>query len=239
MIFPVKVPYLITPDISKYQGDPFNKRPDPTYLMQKKFELDRFGNQVLSVLPSAKESIKIVCQYLGKEGIDLQELALQFEEDIAILRGGVLEAICFCFPSGFIPAEKIGMNFFDMHLPVADGQRLRSASDKVTALISKEGNMFRRYVWTVTALEGLSQHSSLVRPEPKSIADLYFRTETQTTIGLPDERCLFFVKVEMHPLDRIWEEKEKREMLLASIHSMTEATLTYKNLHQIKRLLNG
>jgi len=36
MIFPVKVPYLITPDISKYQGEPFNKRPDPTYYDAKK-----------------------------------------------------------------------------------------------------------------------------------------------------------------------------------------------------------
>ena len=238
MIFPIKVPYLITPDITKYQGETFNSRPDTSYLIQKKFELDRFGDQVLSYLPSATKSINQVYKYLGKEAFDLKELALQLEEDIAILRGGVLEAICFCFPSGFIPAEKIGMNFFDMHLPVADGERLRSASDKVTALISKEGNMFRRYVWTITALPGLSQHPALHRPEPRSIDDLFFRTETQTTIGLAGDLCLFLVKVEMHPLQRVWEEKDKRETLLASINSMTEDTLTYKNLHDIKRLLN-
>jgi hypothetical protein len=78
----------------------------------------------------------------------------------------------------------------------------------------------------------------LVRPEPQSLDDLYFRTETQTTIGLPDALCLFLVKVEMHPLKRVWEEKEKREILLASINSMTDETLSYKNLHQIKNLLN-
>jgi hypothetical protein len=239
MIFPVKVPYLITPDISKYQGEVFNKQPDPSYLMQKKVALDRFGDQVLSILPSATDSINNICQYLGKGTTDLKDLALQLEEDIAILRRGLLEGICFCFPSGFIPAEKIGMNFFDMHLPVANGERLRSASEKVTALISKEGNMFRRFVWTVTALPGLSQHPALVRPEPASIDDLYFRTETQTTIGLRDELCLFLVKVEMYPLKRVWEEKEKREILLDSINSMTEETLTYKNLHQIKRVLNS
>ena len=239
MIFPVKVPYLITPDISKYQGEAFNRKPDPSYLMQKKFELDRFSDQVLSLLPSASDSIQNACQYLGYEAMGLKELALQLEEDIAILKGGILAAICFCFPSGFIPAEKIGMNFFDMHLPVANGERLRSASDKVTALISKEGNMFRRYVWTVSALPGLSQHPALMRPEPYSIDDLYFRTETQTTIGLAENTCLFLVKVEMHPLKSVWEENEKRESLLASINSMTDETLTYKNLHQIKRILNS
>jgi hypothetical protein len=84
----------------------------------------------------------------------------------------------------------------------------------------------------------LSQHPALARPAQKSMDDLYFRTETQTTIGLPDGLCLFLVKVEMHPLKKVWEEKEKRELLLDSINSMTEETLTYKNLHQIKYLLN-
>jgi hypothetical protein len=239
MIFPVKVPYLITPDISKYQGETFNKNPGSRYLHQKSIELDRFGEQVLSHLPSFNESIKYISQYLGKEAIDLKELALQLEEDIAILKHGILEAICFCFPSGFIPSEKIGMNFFDMHFPVADGERLRLASDKVTALISTEGNTFRRYVWTVTALSGLSQHPALTRPVPISIDDLYFRTETQTAIGLADDVCLFLVKVEMHPLQRIWDDGEKRKQLLESINSMSTETLTYKNLQQIKQLLNS
>jgi len=239
MIFPVKVPYLITPDISKYQGETFNKNPDPYYLEQKRLELDRFGDQIISILPSVNDSIKEVCHYLEKADMNFKALALEFEEDIAVLKGGVLEAISFCFPSGFIPSEKIGMNFFDMHLPVADGERLRSASDKVTALISKEGNMFRRYVWTVTALPGLSQHPALTRPVPVSIHDLYFRTETQTTVGLADDVCLFLVKVEMHPLHIVWDDREKRKQLLESINSMSGETLTYKHLHQIKQLLNS
>jgi hypothetical protein len=239
MIFPVKVPYLITPDISKYQGEAFSRIPDPIYIEQKSREMNRFGDQILSVLPSAVKSLKTVCQCVGREEMELKDLALAFEEDIAILKNGILEAICFCFPSGFIPAEKIGMNFFSMHIPVADGERLRSASDKVTVLISKEGNMFRRYVWTVTSLPGLSQHPVLIRPEPDSIDDLYFRTETQTTIGLADDICLFLVKVEMHPLHRVWDDGEKRKQLLESINSMSAATLTYKNLHQIKKLLNS
>lgn len=238
MIFPVKVPYQVTPDITKYQGSVYNTTPDPYYLQQKHSELDRFGDQILSVSPSSPESIVLVCRFLQKSEADLRELSLTLEEDIAILRNGILEAICFCFPSGFIPAKKLGMNFFDMHLPVADGERLRAASEKVTSLISTEGNMFRRFIWTVSALPGLSQHPSLSRPEPESIADLYFRTETQTTVGLADGVCLFLVKVEMHPLAQIWDDAIKRKQLIESVNSMTESTLSYKNLHQIKRILN-
>jgi hypothetical protein len=238
MIFPVKVPYQVTPDMTKYQGAAYNSEPEPMYLTQKKQEMDRFGDQIISSLPSASTSISTVCSFLERKDLGLKELALLFEEDIAILKNGILEAISFCFPSGFIPSQKVGMNFFDMHLPVADGERLRSASEKVTALISKEGSMFRRFVWTVTALPGLSQHPSLVRPIPAGIDDLYFRTETQTTVGLGNDVCLFFVKVDMQPLELVWADSEKRQTILASINSMSEATLTYKNLHQIKTLLN-
>lgn len=239
MIFPVKVPYLVTPDMTKYQGAAYNSEPNPAYLEQKRQEIDRFGDQVISFLPSASSPLSTVNRYLGKEYTGFKELVLDFEEDIAILKKGILVAIGFCFPSGFIPSQKVGMNFFDMHLPVADGERLRSASEKVTALISKEDSMFRRYVWTVTALPGLSQHPSLVRPIPANIDDLYFRTETQTTVGLGDEVCLFFVKVEMQPMQLIWADKGKRETILASINSMTENTLAYKNLFEIKKLLNS
>lgn len=238
MIFPVKVPYVVTPDITKHQGAAYNTQPDSLYIEGKKKEIDRFGDQIISSLPASSSSMATVSRYLEKTDLDLKELALEFEEDIAILKKGVLQAICFCFPSGFIPSQKVGMNFFDMHLPVADGERLRSASEKVTSLISKEGSMFRRFVWTVTALPGLSQHPSLVRPIPTGIKDLYFRTETQTTVGLTDEVCLFFVKVDMHPLELIWADAEKRDTLLGSINSMSEDTLTYKNLHGIKKLLN-
>lgn len=239
MIFPVKAPYQVTADITKFMGDAYNKAADPFYLEQKRKELDRFGDQVLTVLPTAESSVAAVCSYFQHEGSGLRELALRLEEDIAILRSGILEAICFCFPSGFVPAEKIGMNFFDMHLPVADGDRLRSSSEKVTALISREGSMFRRYVWTLTALPELSQHPALKRPVPQGIGDLYFRKETQTTIGLANGVCLFLVKVDMQPLRELWDQNDQKSLILNSINSMTEATLTYKQLHHIKRILNA
>ncbi len=238
LVFPVKVPYTVSADITKYQGQAFNIQPDQGYLTQKKFELTSIKGLVAE-LPHVEFAVAKAAQYCGLNNIqNIQELALNIEEDIAVLINGKLSAICFCFPSGFVPAEKIGQNFYALHVPVADGQTLRASSDKVTQVISREGAMFRRFVWTISSLSGLSQHPAYTRPVSSSIEDLYFRTETQTTVGLGEDVCLFFVKVDMHPLSELWSDQEKKETIKASINSMTDDTLTYKNLHQIKAIIN-
>lgn len=238
MVFPVKVPYTISADITKYQGAPFNVNPDQFYLDQKKKELQH-TNGIVAQLSDAELYVKIASAFCGFDAIDkIDFLATHFEEDLAVLHKGELVAICFCFPSGFIPAEKIGQNFYSLHLPVADGETLRSSSDKVSQIIAKKDAMFRRYIWTISSLSSLSQHPSYERPIVSNIEDLYFRTETQTTVGLGEDVCLFFVKVDMQPLAEVWLDKDKKEIVIASINSMTEDTLTYKNLHHIKQIIN-
>ena len=238
LVFPVKVPYTVTADITKYQGEAFNAQPNQDYIRQKEKELASIKGLVAQ-LPDVEFAVAKAAQFCGLNSIEqIEELALHVEEDIAVLINGKLSAICFCFPSGFVPAEKIGQYFYALHLPVADGQTLRSSSDKVTQVISREGAMFRRFVWTISSLGGLSQHPAHTRPVPSSIDDLYFRTETQTTVGLGEDVCLFFVKVDMLPLNGIWLDEAKRETIKASINSMTDDTLTYKNLHQIKAIIN-
>lgn len=238
LVFPVKVPYAVTADITKYQGEAFNAQPNQDYIRLKEKELASVKGLVAQ-LPDLEFAVLKAAQFCGHSNIErIEELALHVEEDIAVLINGKLSAICFCFPSGFVPAEKIGQNFYALHVPVADGQTLRASSDKVTQVISREGAMFRRFVWTISSLGGLSQHPAHARPIPSSIEDLYFRTETQTTIGLGEEVCLFFVKVDMHPLAQIWLDETKRETITASINSMTDDTLSYKNLHQIKAIIN-
>jgi len=58
-------------------------------------------------------------------------------------------------------------------------------------------------------------------------------------VGMAGDCCLFFVKVDMHPLSLVWEEQSKRELLLESINSMTASTLEYKNLQRVKEILNS
>ena len=147
----------------------------------------------------------------------------------------------FCFPSGFKPTDKVGMSFAEMHAPVADSETLIKMSDKVTQVISRPGSQYRRNVWTLTSSQRLSRHPHYIKDEPipQSISDLYFRKETQTTVGMGDGRTVFFfVKVELEPLENIWQNEDMRNKIVSSINSMTDATLTYKGLHQIKEIIN-
>lgn len=238
MIFPVKAPYTVGPDISKYEGVAFNAHPDPVYLSEKKKELEIHQNQICgSINGDYLHRLNAFCGF--DLNTTLSQICLQLEEDVAILKDGFLHSIGFCFPSGFYPVQKLGLSFFDMHLPVGDGETLRRSSEKVSALISKQNAMFRRYVWTLTSLPSLSQLPSYQKRVPQSINDLYFRTETQTTVGIDGEICLFFVKVDMHPLQKVWDDEVKRQMIVESINSMSDAVLNYKNLHRIKEIINN
>ncbi len=237
MIFPVKVPYTVGPDIVKYEGAAFNIHPDPSYLLEKKKELELYGGHICgSISTNYLHHLNAFCSF--DLNTTLPQICAQLEEDVAILKDGFLQSIGFCFPSGFYPTQKLGLSFFDMHLPVGDGETLRRSSEKVSALISKQDAMFRRYVWTLTSLPSLSQLPSYQKPVPQSIHDLYFRTETQTTVGVDGQICLFFVKVDMYPLEQVWDDLQKRSLVIESINSMSEAVLEYKNLAYIKTIIN-
>lgn len=237
MIFPVKVPYTVGPDIAKYEGAAFNAHPDPIYLFEKKKALAINSLQICG--STSTDYLHHFNTFCGFDvNTTLPEICVRLEEDVAILKDGFLQSIGFCFPSGFYPTKKLGLSFFDMHLPVGDGETLRRSSEKVSVLISKKDAMFRRHVWTLTSLPSLSQLPSYTRPVPQTIDDLYFRTETQTTVGIDGSICLFFVKVNMHPLQQVWDDTEKRQMVLESINSMSDAVIAYKNLHLIKEVVN-
>lgn len=237
MIFPVKVPYTISADMVKFSGAAFASEPDPFYLAEKKKELAVFRADLCAQDYGTDHIIKQAAEFVGHDVDSLEALALHLEEDIALLKEGVVQAICFCFPSGFIPARNIGLDFSQVHAPVADSEKLRAAGPKVAALISQEGAMFQRKVWGISSLGSLSQHPGYTRPVAHGIEDLYFRTETQTTVGLAGGISLFFVKVEMHSLHEIWQNMEKRKRLIDSVSSMSDAVLKYKNLVEIKSIL--
>ena len=68
---------------------------------------------------------------MGLEATEsLFETAMQIEEDLAVMHNGKLEAICFCFPSGWIPGRELKSDLSKLHLPVADNDLLLKSSQK-------------------------------------------------------------------------------------------------------------
>ena len=230
----IKVPFSNNPSMQKYVGPLFNSNPDEKYLCEKQIQLKKYGEDLFGQTELYKNSDlnKKVNQILELEETEsLLETAMQVEEDLAVMHNGMLEAICFCFPSGWIPGRELKADLSKLHLPVADNDLLLKSSKKLVQHMNKQ--TIRRWVWNVTTIPGLSNHPSEDRPLLKDFENLYFRLETQISTPLDELSSLFLVKVDVLPLSKVWDKR-----ILESINSMTEDILNYKNLQKVKELLN-
>ena len=72
---------------------------------------------------------------------------------------GRLEAISFCFPSGWIPTDALGQDFAFLHEPVADNDLLIKSSQKLSKYMCN--HTIQRWVWNVTTIEDLSNHPKI------------------------------------------------------------------------------
>ena len=232
-------PYLTAPRMKKHSGTVFNEISNQT-LKTKKAELERFGNDLFGTCDITADLLPRLTKLLNIKPVNnIIDLALQIEEDIAIMTDNKLCAICFCFPSNWLPGERLGHTFQEIHEPVADNAKLLQASDKIMQTLTQSGP-YIRYVWTLTNNPALSNHpNNKINRDPTTIDELYFRYETQTTLPLPElNSAILFVNVHVEPLMQYWDNYNDRNLILSSINSMTDSVLKYKNLTKIKKLLN-
>jgi hypothetical protein len=230
----VKTPFTNNPSMVRYEGSPYNKSPNQYYKKQKKKELKHNKEKLIgeSKLSMDIGLRKLVTTYMQAEkSLSLEELTLEIEEDFAVMHKGKMELASVCFPSGWIPIDKLGKDLSSIHEPVADNHQLIKSSKKLSEYMNKQS--IRRWVWTITTYPELSNFPGFEKPKVNQLEDLYFRVETQTSVPLNNETSLFFIKVEVVPLLKIWNIK-----ILESINSMSENVLNYKDLLQIKKLLN-
>ena len=229
----IKTPYTTGPSMIRNMGSVFVAHPNQEIIQQKKAELEKHGADLWAQISSYDHVIQKSAEYCNVYTDTIIDLALRLEEDVAVMHQGRLAAICFCFPSGFIPQQRIGMSLSDIHTPVGDGEQLVKASPGI-ARVMTEQESFVRHVWTVTNNPHLSNHpGTRIETLPQSMDDLYFRWETQTTARIDNDTSLFFVKVNVVPLQQVYNQK-----ILDSINSMSINVLAYKNLTNIKNLLN-
>ena len=235
-MFDIKVPYTTSPQMTRATGPLFTL--SNTYTFRKSVELELWKTDLYGTIDdNAKDLVRKACSLCNVEETDnIVKFAMNFEEDVAILHKGVLSAICFCFPSSWVPRERIGMSLSKIHSEVADGQRLVDYSQKIAEVMCKQS--FERFVWTICNSNSLSQHpKSKSNHVPQTIDDLYFRTEKQTTMPLDEESSLFFVHVSVYPLNAVFQDKETKQKIIDSVNSMSDNVLKYKNLVKIKEVL--
>lgn len=243
MQFEIEIPYTTKPKMRKNLGDLYNKSPKLSYINEKIRQLEKYSDDLHGETFESKINFLVEksCRHLGlPDTNNIKDFALLFEEDVAIMYNGILSAVCFCFPSSWIPKHKLGLTLEQIHMPVADNANLITASSKLSKTMSDPVlGSFKRQVWTLTTNSNLSNHpNEKCYHSPTELKDLYFRLETQTTEPLGDGITnLFFVKVDVYPLTDLW--NTHKSQILASINSMSQNILEYKNLKEIKKFLNN
>jgi hypothetical protein len=173
----------------------------------------------------------------------LGALAMSLQEDLVLMEQGVdgvarAALLQVDFPSAWDPAAKVGQDFHGLHAPVADNAALQAAAARLANALVDKGP-FVRWVWTVTTHPGWRvwpPAAPQVRPEASS--PLYFRLERQSTMPLGEGYALFLIRVQVRPLDQVLAPPGRLELLQASLRSMSDAMVRYKNLEPLRdRLL--
>jgi hypothetical protein len=182
----------------------------------------------------------------------LHALALSIQEDIAWIEvpaaGAPVAAALLhvCWPSGWDPARKVGLDFGAIHAPVADGDALRAAASPLSRVLVSQGP-FLRFVWTIAPDGSRSRHPDDIAERvgsaigPNSADDLWLRVERQVTVpmgaGFGGGAALFLIRVHMAPLGQAVADPARRVRVSQALESMSAATLAYKRLDGIRELL--
>jgi hypothetical protein len=180
----------------------------------------------------------------------LSALALSVQEDLVLMEQGADAAVAAAlfhvsFPSTWNPATRLGQDLHALHAPVADNAPLQAAAGSLgRALVSK--GPFARWVWTVTTDPRWRAWPVATRPPARAeaaarathCAPLFFRLERQTTMPLGDGYGLFLIRVQVRPLGDVLSQPGRRSLLQASLRSMSDDMVRYKNLAGVRdRLL--
>lgn len=174
-------------------------------------------------------------------------LSLALHEDVAVVDGahGTIPFLAVCLPSRWIPAEKLGCHFAEVHTPVADNRLLLAASEHLLRLVCGP-ERWERFVWTITPQATLDAHplrepgpAWTDDPDPQVVASqARFRTEHQTFLPLPEHRqAVFTIHVEVRPLREALRTPAEAAALRDALASMSEAVLAYRGLFPARERL--
>ena len=171
--------------------------------------------------------------------LDIIEMGLEIPDDVIIMYKGKVEAAFVAMASSWNPRTVQGKTLAEVHQPVADNEMLVRASDGIWRSMTS-GKSFHRHVWGISPLKKLSNHPRHKKPEIKNLDDLYFRIEHERTLTVDEDTAAFFIDVEVMPLSTVFHLKtEYRNLIKDSINSMSENILAYKNLEEVKEMING
>lgn len=163
------------------------------------------------------------------------DMAKEVDEDLLIHRiegdKDWLSSAHVCFASHWLPEEKIGKSFDEIHQPVP--MNLKNSRKLVQAIV--HGGIFERFVWSVVYDERHNFHPRLEhRRFDRSDPRVLVKVERQVTVGFSEhDFCLFILR------QYLIQEKDLDKNILAEVISgMTPEQKRYKGLEDCGDLLD-
>lgn len=234
--------YSTLPNLKKINlGEVFEKNKSDSNLIKIEKE-DSIRNQVYFKEYNNPPHFYKICEEFLKEnyptsisGNNYLEIAKEIDEDLIIHRidqeKDYTSSVHVCFPSQWLPEEKVGKSFEEVHAPVP--MNLINSKKLVGAIIN--GGAFERFVWSVVYEKKYNFHPRFkFKYFDTKNPQVYVKVERQVTVGFPKENfCLFILR------QYIIEEKNLDKNLLAkSIENMTKEQKHYKSLNNSNDLIN-
>ena len=239
----VQTPYTTNPRFAPVNDVIFKPYTDEAF-EQRRQEFNSLGDEVAFESDLAKKECLVektsrAMQLDDEPFYDIIDMGLEIPDDIIIMHKGKVEAAFVAMASGWNPGKVKGMTLAEVHQPVADNEMLLKASEGIWRSMTS-GKSFHRHVWGISPLKQLSNHPSYTRPTYNDLNDLYFRVEHERTFTVDKDTAAFFIDVEVMPLHTVFHLKQEYKGLIKdSINSMTKNILEYKNLEQVKRMINA
>ncbi len=243
---------------SEYYQNKLNclKERQSKYVCRSKFPV----NQEVALINFLVERFKLdMASYLYQEGnylksslIDLKvdltledksqlldQLCLFAQEDIALVtRNDQTDYIAYlnlCSPSHWAAEDKIGKNFFDVHVPIPGIEKINSNANKIVEMMINKGP-FLRFIWSFVTDTRLNHHplapQGIDQAEWKGrsfnlLADtpFYLRIERQCIFGLPEVNAsvftigVNFISGKTVKANPVYKDQLKRALLSMSLES--------------------
>lgn len=138
-----------------------------------------------------------------------------------------LAAAHVCFPSSWLPEEKMGKTWEEIHRPVP--MDLSSSSRIVRAMVNS--GPFERFVWSVVYDDRYDFHPSREKSGFLAGGTVLVKVERQVTVPFPELGCCLFA------LRQYLVRDYDREALARAIEGMTPEQREYKGLEGCGELL--
>jgi hypothetical protein len=148
-----------------------------------------------------------------------------------------LQAAAVCFPSSWVPAEKIGLSLDDIHqiVPKLNATLGATISQFLTRL--RPGIAYERANWGLAATPERNMHPALHRPRlglPVDPSRIWLRIEDQILAALPETGgILFGIRLRVIPLATILADPQLKPGFQRALATMPKDLADYKGLSAI------